>query len=79
MPQELQKPNEDVARDDTLALDFHDKDVDEFWSSVKQLNRSRSLLSNCIEGEKTFLTTGKNIFIRSLIVTAMQLIYNIMS
>ena len=52
----ITKRNEDCARADALARDLYDKDVDEFWSSVRQLNRSSSLLSNCIEGvtgEKT--------------------------
>ena len=46
----ITKRNEESARADALARDLYDKDVDKFWSSVRQLNRSSSLLSNCIEG-----------------------------
>ena len=53
----ITKRNEESARADALARDLYDKDVDEFWSSVRQLNRSSSLLSNCIEG----VTGEKNI------------------
>ena len=53
----ITKRNEESARADALARDLYDKDVNEFWSSVRQLNRSSSLLSNCIEG----VTGEKNI------------------
>ena len=42
----IAKRNEETARADALARDLYDKDLDEFWSSVRQLNRNSSLLSN---------------------------------
>ena len=61
----IAKRNEETARADVLARDLYDKDLDEFWSRVRQLNRNSSLLSNCIDEKvkRIFLTTGKNIFI----------------
>ena len=53
----IAKRNEETARADALARDLYDKDLDEFWSSVRQLNRNSSLLSNCIDG----VTGEKNI------------------
>ena len=53
----IAKRNEETARADALARDLYDKDIDEFWSSVRQLNRNSSLLSNCIDG----VTGEKNI------------------
>ena len=53
----ITKRNEATARPYALARDLSGKDVDKFWSSVRQLNRSSSLLSNCIEG----VTGEKNI------------------
>ena len=45
----LTKRSEETARVDALARDLFDKDTDDVWSSVRQLNHSSSLLSNCIE------------------------------
>ena len=53
----IAKRNEETARADALARDLYDKDLDEFWSSLRQLNRNSSLLSNCIDG----VTGEKNI------------------
>ena len=53
----IAKRNEETARADALARDLYDKDLDEFLSSVRQLNRNSSLLSNCIDG----VTGEKNI------------------
>ena len=53
----IAKRNEETARADALARDLYAKDLDEFWSSVRQLNRNSSLLSNCIGG----VTGEKNI------------------
>ena len=53
----IAKRNEETARADALARDLYDKDLGEFWSSVRQLNRNSSLLSNCIDG----VTGEKNI------------------
>ena len=48
---------QNVTKQTILARDLYDKDPDEFWSSVRQLNRNSSLLSNCIDG----VTGEKNI------------------
>ena len=53
----ITKRNEEIARADALARDLYYKDVDEFWSSVRQLNRRSFLLSNRVEG-----VTGENIY-----------------
>ena len=42
----IAKRNEETARADTLARDLYDKDLDECWSSVRQLSGNSSLLSN---------------------------------
>ena len=38
--------NEETARANALARDLYDKELNKFWSSVRQLNRNSSLLSN---------------------------------
>ena len=53
----MTKSDKENARVDALARDLYDKDLDEFRSSVRQLNRNSSLLSNCIDG----VTGEKNI------------------
>ena len=55
----IAKRNEETARADALARDLYDKDFDEFWSSVTQLNHNSSQLSNCIDG----VTNKNNIFL----------------
>ena len=62
----MTKRNEETACADALARDLYDKDLDEFWSSVRQLNRNSSLLSNCIDGvtsEKNISNYWKKLFI----------------
>ena len=58
----IAKRNEETALADALARDLYDKDLDEFWSSVRQLNRNSSLLSNCIDGEKNISNYWKEHF-----------------
>ena len=36
----ITKRKEEIALADALARDLYDKDVDEFWNSLRQLNSS---------------------------------------
>ena len=70
----MTKYNGETARADALARDLYDKDLDEFRSSVRQLNRNSSLLSNCIDGvtgEKNISNYWKIFFIICQIVTVL--------
>ena len=40
---------EETARADSLASDFFDKNIDDFWSSVRRSTQSSTILSNCID------------------------------
>ena len=59
-----------VKKKETFARELYYKDVGEFWCAVKHLNRSSSLLFNCIDG----VTNEKNIFIICYIFRVMTLI-----
>ena len=44
------KSVEETARADSLASDFYDKNIDDFWSNIRGSNvRSGTILSNCID------------------------------
>ena len=43
------KSIEETARADSLASDFFDKNIDDFWSSVRRSTQSSTILSNCID------------------------------
>ena len=42
------KSIEEIVRADSLASDFFDKNIDDFWSNVRS-NQSSSILPNCID------------------------------
>ena len=43
------KSIEETARADSLASDFFDKNIDDFWSNVRRSTQSSTILSNCID------------------------------
>ena len=43
------KSIEETARSDSLASDVFDKNIDDFWSSVRRSTHSSTILSNCID------------------------------
>ena len=43
------KSYEETARADSLASDFFDKNIDDFWSNVRRSNQNSAILSNCID------------------------------
>ena len=43
------KSIEETARADSLASDVFDKNIDDFWSSVRRSTQSSTILSNCID------------------------------
>ena len=43
------KSIEETARADSLASDYFDETIDDFWSSVKMSTQSNTILSNCID------------------------------
>ena len=43
------KSIEETAQADSLASDFFDKNIDDFWSSVRRSTQSSTILSNCID------------------------------
>ena len=42
------KSIEETARADSLASDFFDKNIDDFWSNVRRSTQTSTILSNCI-------------------------------
>ena len=43
------KSIEETARADSLVSDFFDKNIDDYWSSVRRSTQSSTVLSNCID------------------------------
>ena len=43
------KSIEETARADSLASDFFDENIDDFWFSVRRSTQSSTILSNCID------------------------------
>ena len=63
------KSIEETARADSLVSDFFDKNIDDYWSSVRRSTQSSTVLSNCsddVSGEVDISNFWKEHFQRIL-------------